>query len=90
MQGVNGISFRDIKSLKEAGYLTVESIAYAPKKALLTVKGIGDTQAQKLLDESFKRVPMGITTASAINQKRADIIYLTTGARELDKLFSFR
>ena len=74
--------------MKEAGFFTVESIAYAPKKQLLTVKGISEGKAQKLLDESFKRVHMGFTSASHINQKRADIIYLTTGSRELDKMLN--
>lgn len=87
MQG-NGISTNDIKALKEAGFFTVESIAFAPKKHLLTVKGISEGKATKLLEESFKRVPMGFTSANHINQKRADIIYLTTGCRELDKLLN--
>ena len=29
----------DVKKLAEAGYNTVESVAYAPKKALLAIKG---------------------------------------------------
>lgn len=66
----------------------MESVAFAPKKHILTVKGISETKAQKLLDESFKHVPMGFTSASHINQKRADIIYLSTGSRELDKLLN--
>lgn len=36
--------------------------------------------------EAIKLVPMGFTTASAFHQKRADIIQLTTGSKELDKL----
>ena len=30
----------DIKKLEEAGYNTIESVAYAPKKALIAIKGI--------------------------------------------------
>lgn len=66
----------------------MESIAFAPKKHLMAVKGISDGKAQKLLDESFKHVPMGFTSASHINQRRAELIYLTTGSRELDKLLN--
>ena len=29
----------DVKKLIEAGYNTIESVAYAPKKALLAIKG---------------------------------------------------
>ena len=35
----HGISAGDVKKLAEAGYHTVESIVYAPKKNLLTIKG---------------------------------------------------
>jgi len=36
--------------------------------------------------EAMKLVPMGFTTATECHQKRADIIQLTTGSKELDKL----
>ena len=35
----HGIGAGDVKKLVEAGYNTVESIVYAPKKQLLTIKG---------------------------------------------------
>lgn len=38
------------------------------------------------LFSAIKIVPMGFTTATTIHQKRAEIIQLTTGSRELDKL----
>lgn len=34
----HGIGAADVKKLTEAGYHTVESVAYAPKKALLCIK----------------------------------------------------
>ncbi|XP_055371741.1 DNA repair protein RAD51 homolog A [Condylostylus longicornis] len=82
----NGITSGDIKKLKEAGYYTVESIAYTPKKSLLVVKGISEAKADKIILEASKLVPMGFTTASALHQKRSEIITLTTGSKELDKL----
>lgn len=33
-----GISANDVKKLQDAGYFTVEAVAYAPKKALLAIK----------------------------------------------------
>ena len=33
-----GISANDVKKLQEGGYYTVEAVAYAPKKALITIK----------------------------------------------------
>jgi len=82
----NGITAGDIKKLQEGGFHTVESIAYAPKKALIAIKGISEAKADKLLTESLKLVPMGFTTATSFHQKRCEIIQLTTGSKELDKL----
>lgn len=39
-----------------------------------------------LQSEAQKFVPMGFTTATSFHQKRAEIILLTTGSKELDKL----
>ncbi len=82
----HGISAVDVKKLMEAGFHTVESVAYTPKKTLLLVKGISEAKADKIIAEAAKIVPMGFTTATAIHQRRQDIVYLTTGSKELDRL----
>ncbi|ETN58581.1 DNA repair protein RAD51 [Anopheles darlingi] len=82
----NGITSGDIKKLAEAGFHTIESVAFAPKKQLLTIKGISEAKADKILQEATKHVPMGFTTATEWHQKRSEIIQLTTGSKELDKL----
>ncbi|XP_058811406.1 DNA repair protein RAD51 homolog A [Topomyia yanbarensis] len=83
---VNGITAQDIKKLAEAGFHTVESVAFAPKKQLIAIKGISEAKADKILLEATKLVPMGFTTATDYHQKRSEIIQLTTGSKELDKL----
>lgn len=45
----SGISASDIKKLEEAGFHTIEAVAYAPKKELLNIKGISETKADKIL-----------------------------------------
>ena len=82
----HGISPTDIKKLTDAGFFTVESLAYTPKKTLLAVKGISEAKADKILNEVIKLVPMGFTTATEFHQKRSEIIQVTTGSKELDKL----
>ena len=44
----NGISAADIKKLEEAGYFTVEAVAFAPKKILVIIKGISEAKADKI------------------------------------------
>lgn len=82
----NGITSGDIKRIIEAGYHTVESIAFTPKKYLLAIKGISDGKADKIIAEAHKLVPMGFTTATEFHQKRSELIQLTTGSKELDRL----
>lgn len=55
----HGISAADVKKLKEAGFNTVESIVYAPKKNLLTIKGISEAKADKIIAEGQKLIPTG-------------------------------
>jgi len=82
----HGISANDIKKLTESGFFTVESLAYTPKKALLAIKGISEAKADKILSEVIKLVPMGFTTATEFHQKRSEIIQITSGSKEFDKL----
>jgi DNA repair protein RAD51 len=97
-----------VKKLRDAGFHTVESIAFSPKKALLTIKGISDAKADKLLEagtlffQSFfsfpfslffstlatKLYPMGFTSATEFAALRQDILQLSTGSKELDKLLN--
>ena len=70
----HGVSAADIKKLKEAGYNTVESIVYAPKKNLLAIKGISEAKADKIMAEGQKLVPTGFTTATEMHLRRSQII----------------
>lgn len=56
-----GIHPQDIKKLSEAGLNTVEAVAYTPKKALMSIKGISDQKADKIIAEGED--PLGITSS---------------------------
>eukprot|EP00036_Acanthoecidae_sp_10tr_P001847 CAMPEP_0182938568 /NCGR_PEP_ID=MMETSP0105_2-20130417/44089_1 /TAXON_ID=81532 ORGANISM="Acanthoeca-like sp., Strain 10tr" /NCGR_SAMPLE_ID=MMETSP0105_2 /ASSEMBLY_ACC=CAM_ASM_000205 /LENGTH=339 /DNA_ID=CAMNT_0025077883 /DNA_START=76 /DNA_END=1095 /DNA_ORIENTATION=- len=81
-----GISASDIKKLQEGGFHTVEALAYVPMKRITAIKGISEQKATKIVAEATKTVNMGFTTATEFHQRRADIIQLSTGSSELDKL----
>lgn len=81
-----GINAADIKKLLTAGYQTVEAVAYSTKKALMQVKGISEAKADKLQAEAAKLVPMGFRTATDYHEERQDIIHLSSGSKELDKV----
>ncbi|KAJ1680240.1 recombinase rad51 [Spiromyces aspiralis] len=81
-----GISANDVKKLLEAGYYTVEAVAYTPRKQLLTIKGFAEAKVDKIINETTKLVPMGFITATEFHQNRAQMITISTGSKELDKL----
>ena len=63
-------------------------MAYALKKALITVKGISKSKADEIQNEAAKLVLMGFTTTTDFHQipVRSEMIQLTTGSKGLDKL----
>ncbi|GMN52914.1 hypothetical protein TIFTF001_022056 [Ficus carica] len=92
----SGIASIDVKKLKDAGLCTVESVAYSPRKDLLQIKGISDAKVDKIIEAgmpsvpiypfSSKLVPLGFTSASQLHAQRLEIIQITSGSRELDKI----
>ncbi|CAF9905556.1 MAG: RecA recombinase Rhp51 [Gomphillus americanus] len=88
LEGVGGITKRDIQLMVDSGLYTVEAIAYTPKRALEQVKGISEMKAGKFLAEANKIVPMGFTTATELHQRRAELISITTGSKNLDTLLA--
>ncbi|KAL9266351.1 DNA repair protein RAD51-like protein [Drosera capensis] len=82
----SGIAVMDVKKLKDAGLCTVESVAYAPRKELLQIKGISETKVDKIIEAASKLVPLGFTSARDLHEQRTEIIQITSGSRELDKV----
>lgn len=46
-----GIHSNDVKKLADFGLHTVEAVAFTPKKTLLTIKGISEQKADKIISE---------------------------------------
>ncbi|ONM59021.1 recombination protein51 gene a [Zea mays] len=82
----SGIAALDVKKLKDSGLHTVEAVAYTPRKDLLQIKGISEAKADKIIEAASKIVPLGFTSASQLHAQRLEIIQVTTGSRELDKI----
>ncbi|EDN06873.1 DNA repair protein RAD51 [Histoplasma mississippiense (nom. inval.)] len=68
LEGVNGLTARDIKLVIDGGYHTIESVAYTPKRMLEQIKGISEQKATKILAEGSKQLDTllagGIETGS--------------------------
>ncbi|RWR76207.1 DNA repair protein RAD51 isoform X1 [Cinnamomum micranthum f. kanehirae] len=87
----SGIASLDVKKLKDAGLCTVEAVTYCPRKEILQIKGISDAKVDKIIEAgkpfpSSKLVPLGFTSAGQLHAQRLEIIQITSGSRELDKI----
>ena len=54
-----GINAGDIKKLEEAGFHTVEAVAFTPKKHLIIVKGLSEAKVDKIIDACSKIINLG-------------------------------
>ncbi|CRG85102.1 DNA repair protein rhp51 [Talaromyces islandicus] len=88
LEGVAGLTARDVKLIIDGGFHTVESVAYTPKRVLEQIKGISEQKATKILAEASKLVPMGFTTATEMHARRSELISITTGSKQLDTLLA--
>ena len=84
----HGVNMKDIEKLQQAGLYTVEAVLYSTMKTLTQVKGITDAKASKLLEIANKLCPCGFSSASEFLKVREEVLYITTGSKELDKLLA--
>lgn len=82
----NGIQHGDIVKLQEAGYYTVEAIAYATRKQLVLVKGITEAKVDKLTAACEHLLKLGFVNSKVVLNERKRLVKLTSGSKELDKL----
>jgi len=53
-----GINNADVKKLIDAGFNTVEAVAFTAKKNLITIKGLTEGKVDKILEAALSLVPM--------------------------------
>jgi len=84
--GGAGLSKADLQQLVDHGIHCVESIAFMPMRKLMEVKGIGDQKAQRVMAAARQIVPMGMVSAAQMLHIRRQMVMLTTGSTQLDRL----
>lgn len=81
-----GITQKEIDLLREGGIQTVECLAYAPNKIILSIKGISEAKCEKLKKAAKELVAMGFCSANEFFEARENLIRFTTGSPQLDAL----
>lgn len=82
----SGIPLATIKLLQEAGYHTIQSVAFEKKKKLIEIRGISETKAELLQSVAAKLVPLGFCSGTQCYEIRQQVMRLTTGCTDLDKI----
>ena len=82
----SGINNNDIKKLVEAGFNSLESIAYTPKKNLVLIKGLSDVKVEKIIKAVFDILKLGIQPCAIALAERKKLTRITSGSKELDNL----
>ena len=81
-----GVSAADIKKLVEAGFNTIESILFVPKKDLVQVRGLSEGKIDKILSACSALVDFSFKSASEYFHSRKDLVFISTGSSNLDQL----
>ena len=81
-----GINSSDIKKLIEAGYNSLESLFYNPKKNLVLIKGLSEAKIDKIIKIVEDMLKCGIKPSSYALEERKKLVRITSGSKELDTL----
>ena len=81
-----GINSSDIKKLIEAGYNSLESLSYNPKKNLVLIKGLSEAKIDKIIKVVEDILKYGIKPSSVALEERRKLVRITSGSKELDTL----
>ncbi len=83
-----GVNVADIKKLKEAGICTLKRLEMVTRKELAAIRGISDAKVDKILEALGKIHQYGWISGTECKQQRDQVIKITTGSREFDKLLA--
>jgi DNA repair protein RadA len=86
LEDLPGVGEVTIKKLKDAGILTVRSLALYPLSRLQEEAGLGEKISEKLIKAAQDVEKMGFESAKEIWEKRRKQKRITTGSNNLDEL----
>jgi DNA repair protein RadA len=86
LQDLPGVGEATLKKLKEAGILSIRTLALYPLNKLMDEAGIGEKTAEKIIKVAQDIEKMGFKSADKIWEKRKTLNKLTTGSQNLDDL----
>ena len=86
LKDLPGVGDATLKKLRDAGILSIRTLAMYPLKKLTDEVGLGDKTAEKLVKTAQDVEKMGFESADKIWEKRKTLNKLTTGSQNFDDL----
>jgi DNA repair protein RadA len=86
IEDLPGVGETTAKKLRDAGYDSVETLAYAMPVELEEIGGLGHGTAVKIINLCRNALDMGFETGSEVMKRRKQAKKVTTGSKELDGL----
>lgn len=92
LKDLPGVGEATLNKLKQAGFLSIRSIAVCPLKTLTEDAGLGEKTAEKIIRESQDKESeiFKIKTASEVWEKRKNLKRITTGSQNFDEILSIK
>eukprot|EP00747_Dinoflagellata_sp_TGD_P099900 gnl/TRDRNA2_/TRDRNA2_167887_c0_seq2.p1 gnl/TRDRNA2_/TRDRNA2_167887_c0~~gnl/TRDRNA2_/TRDRNA2_167887_c0_seq2.p1 ORF type:complete len:350 (+),score=91.25 gnl/TRDRNA2_/TRDRNA2_167887_c0_seq2:155-1204(+) len=81
-----GINAADLKKLKDAGFNTSQSIVFAMRKQLLSIKGLSDQKVDNIIAAARKTAEAGFVTCTQLVERNKSRFAVSTGAGKLDQM----
>jgi DNA repair protein RadA len=82
-----GIGPAALQKLDDAGIYDLMGIAVMSPSELSEVAGLGEAVARKAIQASRKMMNLGFQTGAEFSEKRKEVVFITTGSKNLDALF---
>ena len=87
LDDISGVGEATLRKLKNAGILTVRSLAMYPISKLVEDAGLGEKTSASLIKAAQDLEKMGFKSAEIVWEKRKKMRRITTGSKNLDDLF---
>ena len=87
LNDIPGVGEATLKKLKEAGIISIRTLAMYSIHNLMEDAGVGEKTAEKLIKKAQDFEQMGFKSADLVWEKRRSMNRITTGSQNLDDLF---
>ena len=88
VENLPGVGSATLDKLIDAGFSSLESIAFTPASIIREESGLGEKTTEKIINASMRKLNVGFKSAKELWNQRKNLATITTGSQELDSLLA--